>query len=289
MEGLAIQPEGVYVDATFGGGGHSKAILKKLQDKGKLFAFDQDEDAKANAALMKRRSFTWIEANFRYLKQHLRLHGIKAIDGLLADLGVSSHQIDEASRGFSTRFEAELDMRMDQKSEKSAKTVLNAYSEAELQRVLGNYGEVRNARTLASAIVAARIGGAIETVNDLKAILDKFVQKGKENKYYARVFQAIRIEVNEELKVLESLLEQSAALIRPEGRLVIIAYHSLEDRMVKNFLNSGNVKGELEKDLYGNVIKPFQAVVRKPIVPGEEEIKMNSRARSARLRIGQKL
>ena len=289
IEGLAVQAGGVYVDATFGGGGHSKAILEKLHEGGKLFAFDQDEDAKANAARMAGRSFTFIGANFRYLRQYLRMHNVKAIDGLLADLGISSHQIDEASRGFSTRFDAELDMRMDRKSGKSAKTVINEYSEGDLQRVLGNFGEVRNAKTLARAIAAARITGPIETVSDLKAVLDKFAQRGKENKYYAQVFQAVRIEVNEELKALASLLEQSAGLIRPEGRIVILSYHSLEDRMVKNFLNSGNVEGELEKDLYGNVIKPFQAMVRKPIMPSEEEIKMNNRARSARLRIGQKI
>lgn len=288
IEGLNINPAGVYVDLTFGGGGHSKAILEKLEG-GHLYAFDQDQDAKANAAEIENSSFTFIEGNFRFLKRYLKMYGVKTVDGILADLGVSSHQIDDAKRGFSTRFDAELDMRMDQSAAKTARQVVNQYSEEELHRILGMYGEVRNARTLAKAIVAARINTEIKTIDDLKAILSKYAKRGKENKYFAQVFQAIRIEVNEELKALEEMLEQSSEMLAVGGRLVIMSYHSLEDRLVKNYIMKGKISGDVEKDFYGNVLKPLEAVTRKPVVASDEEIKENNRARSAKLRIAEKL
>lgn len=287
LEGLAINPEGVYVDVTFGGGGHSKAILEKLTT-GKLLAFDQDEDAKANAEKIDNRSFTFIEANFRHLKRFLRLHGIKTVDGILADLGVSSHQIDTAERGFSTRFSADLDMRMNINSSLTAKDVVNDYSEQELHRVLGMYGEVRNAKTLAASIVSARDHQPIETIDDLKAILERHAKRGKEFRYYAQVFQAIRIEVNDEMKALEEMLEQCAAVLKEEGRLVVMSYHSLEDRIVKNFIAKGKVYGEVEKDFFGNMIRPLEPVNRKLITASEDELKLNNRARSAKLRIARK-
>ncbi|UII23234.1 16S rRNA (cytosine(1402)-N(4))-methyltransferase RsmH [Fulvivirga ligni] len=288
IEALNIKPNGVYVDLTFGGGGHSKEILKKL-DGGHLYSFDQDQDAKLNAENIDTSSFTFIEGNFRHLRRYLKMHGVKTVDGILGDLGISSHQIDAAERGFSTRFEAELDMRMDQSATKSAKDVLNTYSQAELHRILGMYGEVKNAKTLAAAIVARRTNAEINTVNELKEVLSKYTKRGKENRYYAQVFQAIRIEVNEELKALEEALEQSAEMLDIDGRLVIMSYHSLEDRIVKNFIAKGKMTGEVEKDFYGNVIRPLEPVNRKPIVAGAEEIERNNRARSAKLRIGKKI
>lgn len=288
IEGLDIKPGGVYVDLTFGGGGHSRAILEKLKE-GHLYAFDQDQDAKRNAQQIKNSSFTFIEGNFRYLKRFLKMYGVKAVDGILGDLGVSSHQIDDAERGFSTRFDAELDMRMDRSAPKTAKQVVNEYSQEELHRILGMYGEVRNAKTLASAIVAARVNAEIKTVNDLKHILSKYVKRGRENRYYAQVFQAIRIEVNEELKALEEVLEQSSEVLKKGGRLVIMSYHSLEDRLVKSYIQKGKLVGEVEKDFYGNVIRPLEAVTRKPITASDDEIKENNRARSAKLRIAEKL
>lgn len=288
LEGLEIDPDGIYVDLTFGGGGHSKAILEKLKN-GHLYAFDQDQDAKANAETIDNRSFTFIEANFRFLKRYLKMYRVNQVDGILADLGISSHQIDEGSRGFSTRFDAALDMRMDQSAPKSAKEVLNEYSQDELHRIFGMYGEVRNAKTLAGAIVAERVNKPIATTADLKAILQRFAKRGKENRYYAQVFQAIRIEVNEELKVLEDALEQCAEVMKPGGRLVVMSYHSLEDRIVKNFIMKGNVQGKVEKDFYGNVLKPLEAINRKPIEASQEEIELNNRARSAKLRIAEKI
>lgn len=288
IEGLNIKPDGIYVDLTFGGGGHSQAILEKLE-KGHLYAFDQDQDAKANAHRIEASTFTFIEGNFRFLKRYLKMLGVNAVDGILGDLGISSHQIDDAQRGFSTRFNAELDMRMDRSSSKSARQVINGYSQDELHRIFGMYGEVRNAKTLAAAICAARVNSEIRTVDDLKRILNKYAKRGKENKYFAQVFQAIRIEVNEELKALEEVLEQGTELLNKEGRLVFMSYHSLEDRLVKNFIMKGKISGEVEKDFYGNVIKPLTAVTRKPITASEEEIKENNRARSAKLRIAEKL
>lgn len=288
LEGLDIKTNGVYVDVTFGGGGHSSAIVEKLEE-GKLYAFDQDADAQSNAATIKKSSFTLITSNFRYLKRYLKMYRVTEVDGVLADLGVSSHQIDNPQRGFSTRFDADLDMRMDQSSDLTAKEVVNTYSEGDLHRVLGMYGEVRNAKTLASAIVSARTNSPINTVNDFKAILEKYAKRGKEFRYYAQVFQGIRIEVNEELKALEQMLEQSAEILKPGGRLVVMSYHSLEDRLVKNFINKGNFRGKEEKDFYGNVLKPLKAVNRKPIEASEEEVKENNRARSAKLRVAEKI
>lgn len=288
IEGLNIKPNGLYVDLTFGGGGHSKEILKHLES-GHLYGFDQDKDAVKNAEGLDPNKFTLIEGNFRYLKRYLKAYGVKQVDGILGDLGISSHQIDDGERGFSTRFDAELDMRMDQSADVTAKTVVNNYSTDALHKLLGMYGEVRNAKTLAAAIAAERINKEIKTVEDLKRILSRFAKRGKENRYYAQVFQAIRIEVNEELKALEEVLVQSEEVLKEGGRLVIMSYHSLEDRMVKNFMAKGKVQGELEKDFYGNVLKPFNAITRKPIEASEEELKINNRARSAKLRIAEKI
>lgn len=284
VDGLVWKPDGTYVDLTFGGGGHSAAILERLQG-GRLFAFDQDEDAAANA---EGKDLTFIQANFRHFKRYLKLYGVSSVDGILADLGVSSHQFDVPDRGFSTRFEAELDMRMDQQAQRTAKEVVNTYSERDLHQMFGMYGEVKNARTLAQAIVATRTNKAIETVEDLKQVLNKFAPKGREAKYYAQVFQALRLEVNDEIKALEEMLEQSVELLTPGGRLVILSYHSLEDRLVKNMINKGKLYGEVEKDFYGNAQLPLKAVTKKPLVPSREEIKENSRARSAKLRIAEK-
>lgn len=288
IEGLAIKGNGDYADLTFGGGGHTREILKHLE-AGRLFAFDQDQDAVANANEIQHSSFTLIEANFRFLKRYLRSHGVTGLDGILADLGVSSHQINSAERGFSTRFEAQLDMRMDRSMPKSAREVVQEYKEEELHRILGMYGEVRNAKTLAAAIVKSRINKKIDTVEDLKKILMPLAPRRAENKYMAQVFQALRIEVNDELKALEEMLTQSAEVLKKGGRLVVISYHSLEDRLVKNFINKGKFYGEVEKDLYGNFEKPLEAVTRKPIEAGEEELKVNNRARSAKLRIAEKI
>lgn len=289
IEGLNIKPDGIYVDVTFGGGGHSKEILKHLSDGGKLFGFDQDVDAKANAEIIENRSFTFVQANFRYLKRYLKLHGVKQVDGILADLGISSHQIDEASRGFSTRGDADLDMRMDRSAAKSAKTVVNEYEERELHKMLGIYGEIRNAKSVAAAIVSQRFSKPFQTTFDLIELLKKFAPRGKEFKYYAQVFQAIRIEVNEEMAVLEDFLSQSAEVLKPGGRLVVMSYHSLEDRMVKNYINKGKVFGDVEKDFFGNELKPFGAVNRKPVTANQQELTENSRSRSAKLRVAERI
>ncbi|NVJ47959.1 MAG: 16S rRNA (cytosine(1402)-N(4))-methyltransferase RsmH [Cytophagia bacterium] len=289
IEGLNIIPDGIYVDVTFGGGGHSKEILKHLSEAGKLFGFDQDVDAKANAETIENRSFTFVQANFRYLKRYLKLHGIKQVDGILADLGISSHQIDEASRGFSTRGNAELDMRMDRSADKSAKTVVNEYEERELHKILGIYGEIRNAKSVASAIVSQRFSRPFQTTFDLIELLKKFAPRGKENKYYAQVFQAIRIEVNEEMAVLEDFLSQGAEVLKPGGRLVVMSYHSLEDRMVKSYINKGKVFGEVDKDFFGNELKPFGAINRKPVTANQQELTENSRSRSAKLRVAERI
>ena len=276
---------------TFGGGGHSKAILNQLTT-GHLIAFDQDQDAEQNAQQLAKeageRSFTFIESNFRYLKKFLRLHGITEVDGILADLGVSSHQFDEPSRGFTIRAEGVLDMRMDQAAAKSAREVVNEYEEQDLIHILSAYGEVRNARTLAREIVNLRMNQPIETNEQLKAIALKNAPKGRDLKYLAQVFQAIRIEVNEEMEALKEFLIQAGEVLKAEGRLVVMSYHSLEDRPVKNFINKGNIKGVDEKDFYGNPIRVLDPVNRKPIVPSAAEIEENSRARSAKLRIGKK-
>lgn len=289
IDGLGIKSDGVYVDVTFGGGGHSQEILKYLDENGRLFGFDQDDDVRANAEKIESRSFTFVQANFRYLKKYLRLHGVRQVDGILADLGVSSHQINTPERGFSTRFDGPLDMRMNTSQEVSAREVINEYEEKALHKILGQYGEVKNARTLAAEIVKARSVKPMETIADFLDAIRKLAPRGRENKYFAQVFQAIRIEVNEELKALEEFLEQSAEVLKENGKLVVMSYHSLEDRMVKNYINKGKFFGEVEKDLYGNQIKPLQSVTRKPIVASDEEINENNRARSAKLRIAEKI
>ena len=288
LEGLSIDPEGTYVDVTFGGGGHSLKILEQLKG-GRLIAFDQDEDAKREAEKITSRSFTFCQANFMYMKKYLKLNGVTKVDGVLADLGVSSHQIDSPERGFSTRFDGPLDMRMDQNISRTAADVLNDYPEEKLHKIFGMFGELKNARTVAKMIAQQRVTKPFSRTEDLKAALQPVAPRGKENKYFAQVFQALRIEVNEELKALENFLHQCAEVIGKDGRVVIMSYHSLEDRMVKNFINKGKVFGDVEKDFYGNELKPFEAVNRKPIEASEEEREQNSRARSAKLRVGVKL
>lgn len=287
IEGLAIKADGVYVDVTFGGGGHSREILKHLGPEGRLFAFDQDPDALGNAIADGR--FVLIHQNFRFLKNNLRLNGVKQVDGILADLGVSSHQFDDAARGFSTRFEADLDMRMDQVGDVDAKHVLNSYPEEELHRIFGMYGELQNAKTIAKTIVKARLLEPIGTVEQLKQILAPHTPKQKAHKYHAQLFQALRIEVNKELEALQEFLSQSVSVLKEGGRLVVMSYHSLEDRLVKSFIAKGKFKGEVEKDFYGNIIKPLAAVTRKAVVASPEEVDRNSRARSAKLRIAEKI
>jgi 16S rRNA (cytosine1402-N4)-methyltransferase len=286
VEGLAIREEGVYVDVTFGGGGHSRLIIEQLGDNGHLYGFDQDEDAKANALEDER--FTFVAANFRYLKRFLKLHGVKAVDGILADLGVSSHQFDDASRGFSYRFDHELDMRMNVHDEVTAAKVVNEYSVDYLQQMFSRYGEVRNAKTLAQRIVEQRAVRTISTIGDLLAVVEPII-RGQRHRYLAQVFQAIRMEVNEEVPALKDLLEQALEVLKPGGRLVVISYHSIEDRLVKNFLKTGNIEGQVDKDFYGNIYRPFKLITRKALVPSEEELKHNSRARSAKLRIAEKI
>jgi len=286
LSGLNIDPNGTYIDLTFGGGGHSREILKKI-DKGHLYGFDQDPDAEKNAP--DDENFTFVMANFRDLRRYLKIYGVDKVDGILADLGVSSHQIDEPSRGFSTRFEGKLDMRMSQTGDLSAATILNTYEEEALHKIFGIYGEVRNAKTLARAIVSSRANASFESIQAFKNLLDKYAPRGKYAKYSAQVFQALRIEVNQEMAALEEMLEQSTKLLKSDGRLVIMSYHSLEDRMVKNIMTKGKLHGDLEKDFYGNPIRPLEPVSKKPIVADQEEIETNKRARSAKLRIAKKL
>ena len=282
VDALDIKEDGVYVDVTFGGGGHSREILSRLGEKGRLFAFDQDPDAQQNKIDDER--FVLIGENFRFISRFLRFYGVKKVDGVLADLGVSSHQFDEAERGFSTRFDADLDMRMDQKSDLSAKKIINKYEEDRLADVLFLYGELRNARTLAKTIVEARGEEEIETSFQLKEVLRNFLPKAKEHKILAQIFQAVRIEVNQELEVLKEFLEQMPQMLKEDGRLSVISYHSLEDRLVKRFIRTGLFSGEPEKDFYGNISVPLKKI-GKMIVPTKEEIKENNRARSAKLRI----
>lgn len=289
LSGLAIKPDGIYVDVTFGGGGHSKAILAALGPQGRLFAFDQDPDAWKQADLIDDDRLTLITANFRHLERYLRLQGVKQVDGILADLGVSSFQLDAAERGFSTRFDGPLDMRMGPSASTSAAEVLNTYSVAELQRLFGMYGEIKNAKTLALAVVQARMQKPLESTGAFKEILFKLAPRNKEFRYFAQAFQAIRIEVNQELKVIEEFLEQSSKVLVPEGRLCVISFHSLEDRLVKNYIRTGNCLGKEDKDMFGVVHKPLESVIRKPITASEEELKVNPRSRSAKLRIASKL
>ena len=285
VDGLNIKPDGIYVDVTFGGGGHSKEILSRLGPNGKLFAFDQDEDALANALDDER--FTLINENFRFIKRFLRFHGAKSVDGILADLGVSSHQFDVPERGFSTRFDADLDMRMSQKNDLNAYRVVNEYDEANLKRVFLDYGELKNAAALSKTIVEAREEQPIKTTDELKEILARFLPERVRNKILAQIYQAIRIEVNQEMDVLKEFLEQSLEILNPEGRLSVISYHSLEDRLVKRFMKNGIFDGEPEKDFYGNFSVPFKSI-GKLIIPNDDEIKINNRARSAKLRIAEK-
>ena len=287
LEALKIKPEGTYVDLTFGGGGHSAAILERLTT-GKLFVFDMDPDANANAVALNDKRLEFIPSNFRYFSKYLRMYNIKHVDGVLADLGVSSHQIDAPERGFSTRFEANLDMRMDQQGKLSAADILNDYAEEKLVQIFSNYAEIRNSRTLAREVVAARNSTPINTSEQLKKIILPLAKRGKENQYMARVYQALRIEVNDEMAALREMLEQTADVLNPGGRLVVMSYHSLEDRLVKYYINTGNFKGEQEKDFFGNLIRPLEPVVRKPITASEEELSRNNRARSAKLRIAEK-
>ncbi|MFP4470236.1 MAG: 16S rRNA (cytosine(1402)-N(4))-methyltransferase RsmH [Bacteroidales bacterium] len=286
IEGLGIKPGGTYVDATFGGGGHSKAILENLEN-GRLLAFDQDEDALNN--VLDDEHFILINHNFRYLKNFLKYHQALPVDGILADLGVSSHQFDEAERGFSIRFDGPLDLRMNRRQKLDAKQVLNDYPEEKLQYILKEYGELTNARAIASAVAKSRNNKPFITFEDLRESLRHLEPKGKENKFYARVMQALRIEINQELEVLKDFLLQTAEVLKSGGRLVVISYHSLEDRLVKNFIKTGNFEGKVEKDFYGNPKVLFEAVNKKPVVPGDEEIRKNSRARSAKLRIAEKI
>ncbi|MHB9054689.1 MAG: 16S rRNA (cytosine(1402)-N(4))-methyltransferase RsmH [Paludibacteraceae bacterium] len=287
IEGLNIKPNGVYVDVTFGGGGHSKAILSHLGKKGKLIAFDQDEDALQN--LIDDKRFTFVKSNFRYLINFLKYQGIEKVDGILADLGVSFHHFDESERGFSFRFDGKLDMRMNTRSPLTAAKVVNVYEEQQLADVFYLYGELHNSRRIASVIVKARNIQSINTIEQFIEILKPFFPREREKKEMARVFQALRIEVNKEMLVLKELLLQSVEVLNPGGRLVVLTYHSLEDRLVKNFIRSGNFEGKLEKDFYGNVKAPLKAVNNKVITASEEEIGLNPRARSAKLRIAVKL
>lgn len=286
VEGLNIQPDGVYVDVTFGGGGHSKEILKQLGSKGKLIAFDQDKDALKNAIDDPR--FLLINENFRYLKRFLRFYGFPKVDGILGDFGVSSHQFDAPERGFSTRFEGQLDMRMNQDSPLSALQVINDYDELSLRKIFSEYGELRAAAGMARAIVASREKQPITATEQLKQVLGRFLPKHRENKVLAQVFQAIRLEVNQELEALKEFLLQAEEVLKSGGRLSLISYHSLEDRLVKRFMRNGRFEGEPEKDVFGRVEVPFRPI-GKLIVPGEEEIAANNRARSAKLRIAEKI
>lgn len=286
VDGLCIDPDGVYADVTFGGGGHSKAIVSKLGGKGHLYSFDQDADAERNALDDER--FTFVRSNFRYLKNWMRYYGVEQLDGLLADLGVSSHHFDDSTRGFSFRFEGKLDMRMNQRAQLTAADVLNNYSDDRLADIFYLYGEIRNARKLASLIVKARAQARIETIEDFMTVIKPLFGREREKKELAKVFQALRIEVNQEMEALKEMLAAAAELIRPGGRLVVLTYHSLEDRMVKNLIKTGNVEGKMEQDFFGNINCPLRAVNNKVIVASEEEQSRNPRSRSAKLRVAEK-
>ena len=287
VEGLNIVPSGVYVDVTFGGGGHSRKILESLDENGKLFAFDQDAEAHENSIDDSR--FTLIDQNFAFVKNHLAFHGIEKVDGILADLGVSSHQFDSGERGFSIRYEGELDMRMNQNQELTAKQVVNDYEEDRLEFILKSYADIRNAKLVARKIVEARELKEFETTTELIDVVKLLTTFKKENQFLAQIFQAIRIEVNQELEVLRQFLLAAQELLKPGGRLVVISYHSLEDRLVKNFIKRGKFEGEVEKDFYGNPLVSLKDIARKAIVPSQDEIELNNRARSAKMRIAEKL
>ena len=286
LDALQIRPNGIYIDATFGAGGHSKPILKRLNAKGHLYGFDQDVDVEEN--LLEVENFTFIPANFRHIKRFMRLYEVESVDGILFDLGVSSHQLNMADRGFSYRFDAPLDMRMNQSAKTDAIEVVNTYDARQLQDVLSKYGEVRNARTLAQRLVSERKQRKISTTYQLNALLDK-VRMGPELKYYSQVYQAIRMEVNDEMGALEEALRGAIDCLGERGRLVVISYHSLEDRMIKNFLKAGNAEGKMVKDDYGNIYRTIKQVNKKLILPSQEEVSRNNRARSAKMRIGEKV
>ncbi|TNE77983.1 MAG: 16S rRNA (cytosine(1402)-N(4))-methyltransferase RsmH [Bacteroidetes bacterium] len=286
LDGLNINPSGTYVDVTFGGGGHSRAIFQKLNKDGMLISVDQDPDAHKNA--WEAPNFKLIAGNFAYLKNHLRVLGIKSVDGILADLGVSSHQFDEESRGFSIHGDAPLDMRMNPIAGKTAIDVVNDYTDEELYRMFKTYGEIQNTGRLVNEIVKARSQKKIKTTGELREVATKCAPKHREHKYLAQVFQAIRIEVNDEMDVLEKFLESCADMIKPGGRLVVMSYHSLEDRMIKNYMKRGSIDGKITKDFFGNILKPFNEIVRHPITPTEDELELNSRSRSAKLRIAER-
>ena len=286
LEALQVTPGGTYVDVTFGGGGHSRALFDRLDGIGKLISFDQDPDALKNT--WEAGNFHFVQANFAFYHNHLRLLGVKAVDGVLADLGVSSHQFDEEGRGFSIHGDAPLDMRMNQSGDLTAARILNEYNEASLANVLWQYGEVKNSKKLAAHIISSRASQKIKTTSQFVELAQGLAPKHKEHKYFAQVFQALRIEVNDEMGALRNFLDQSIKAIKPRGRLVVMSYHSLEDRLVKNFMKRGSFTGEIEKDFFGNVLKPFKEIVRHPIIPTDEEIEENSRARSAKLRIAER-
>ncbi|MNJ82770.1 Ribosomal RNA small subunit methyltransferase H [compost metagenome] len=287
LDGLAINPDGIYVDVTFGGGGHSRAIFEKLSPKGQLIVFDQDPDARANA--WEAPNFHFVAANFAFLRNHLRVLGIPAVDGILADLGVSSHQFDDAKRGFSIRSNEALDMRMNQSGDFTAAKIVQTYDEEQLAAIFRKYGELDHPFKTAVELVKARNKSKIKTTGELMGALMPVAPKFKDHKFFAQVFQALRIEVNQEMDVLEKFLLQTAEVLKPDGRLVVMSYHSLEDRLVKNLMKRGNLDGSIEKDFFGKVLKPFEEVNRKPILPTEEEIQQNSRARSAKLRVAKKM
>lgn len=287
VEGLSLMADGRYVDVTFGGGGHSKEILKQLSENGKLFAFDQDPDADQNRIDDDR--FVLINQNFSFLKNFLRMYNAIPVDGILADLGVSFHQFDVAERGFSFRFSGPLDMRMDKNRKQTAAGILNEYSVEQLEQIFRDYGELRNARQIVREIEKARASGEIKTIDQLKELLQNLVPEKHEHKFFAQVFQALRIEVNQELKVIQELLTQSVEVLKEGGRIAVITYHSLEDRLVKNFFRAGNIEGKQEKDIYGNLIRPLNPINRKPIIPSTEEVDSNNRSRSAKLRIAEKI
>jgi 16S rRNA (cytosine1402-N4)-methyltransferase len=287
IDALIQDKDGIYVDATFGGGGHSRLILQKLGAKGHLFGFDQDEDTLPNVSENENERFTFVHHNFRYLKRFLRLHGHKAVDGILADLGVSSHQLDDASRGFSFRYDTDLDMRMNQQGEVTAADVLNTYDAEQLQSLFSAYGEVRNAKSLALRITEERSTRSLRRIDDFLQMIQPLI-RGNRNRYLAQVFQALRIEVNDEMGALRDFLNDARDVLKPGARLVIISYHSLEDRLVKNFFKAGNFTGEYVKDFYGNIDRPFKVITKKAILPTEDEIRRNPRARSAKMRIAAK-